>query len=162
VAKRHPNPRRIKRLRLYTVEELADVLELHKNTVRIWQKKLGLEPIDGRRPALFRGIDVIGFLQSRRSMSKRSCGPGELYCFKCRTPKIPAGQMADLVVERPSNGCLVGICPTCNTMLYRRINPSRIASFRGVLEIRIETAPTHIVDRDDTKLNSDSNTCERP
>jgi hypothetical protein len=161
VGKRHPNPRRLKRLRLYTVEELAKALALHKNTLRVWQKNLGLAPIDDRRPALFRGCDVIDFLRSRRTTSKRSCGPGELYCFRCRAPKTPAGEMADLIIERPTNGCLVAICPTCSAMLYRRVNPTRADIFFRHLDISIKSAQARIEDRDDPKLNSDFNASER-
>jgi len=154
MGKRHPNPRRAKRLRLYTVEELATLFQLHKNTVRRWQK-LGLKPIDDRRPALFRGMDVAEFLQAHRKTAKRPCGPGEMYCLKCRSPKVPDGNIADLRVDGPSSGCLIGICPTCATMLYRRVNPSRIASIRGSLEISVRRAQTHIADRNDPILNSD-------
>jgi Helix-turn-helix domain len=48
---RHPNPRLVKIHRSYTVEEVARILQKHKNTVRAWIKQ-GLRPIDGRRPIL--------------------------------------------------------------------------------------------------------------
>lgn len=160
MGKRHPNPRLAKRLSLYTVEELARLFQLHKNTVRRWQK-LGLKPIDDRRPALFRGVDVADFLQTRRKKAKRPCRPGEIYCLKCRAPKMPDGNMADLSVQGPSRGCLIGICPTCATMLYRRVNPSHIESIRGPLEINVRSAQTRIEDRDNPNLSSDFKARER-
>src|SRR5215468_536265 len=111
---RRPNPRRVKIHRSYTVEEVASALGLHKNTVRRWVAG-DLKPIDDRRPTMFRGVDVVEFLQKRRTVSKRPCAPGQMYCFKCRTPKNPTGSMADLEVAGPSTGRLVGICPTCGT-----------------------------------------------
>ena len=155
MVKRHPNPCRVKRLRQYTVEELATLLRLHKNTVRTWMKQ-GLNPTDDRRPALFRGIDVQEFLRARRRKAKRPCGPGEMYCLKCRAPKRPDGDIADLNIQGATSGSLIGICPTCATMLYRRVNPSRIESFRGILEITLRIAPSRIEDRDTPNLNSDS------
>jgi len=160
MGKRHPNPRLAERLRLYTVEELATLFQLHKNTVRGWQK-LGLKPIDDHRPALFRGIDVSDFLRARRKTAKRPCGAGKIYCLKCRAPKTPDGNMADLSVQGPSSGCLIGICPTCATMLYRRVNPSRIESIRGQLEISVRNAQTRIEDRDNPNLSSDFKARER-
>jgi DNA-binding XRE family transcriptional regulator len=112
VAHRTIKHRRIKIHRSYTVEELADTLGVHKNTVRSWIKS-GLSPTDDRRPSILRGVDVATFLNSRRQASKRPCGPGEMYCFKCRTAKTPDGLMADLEVvllasARPAPPCSTG------------------------------------------------------
>jgi hypothetical protein len=54
MGKRHPNPRLVKLHRSYTVEQIARLFDIHKNTVRAWVKQ-GLQPIDGQRPALFHG-----------------------------------------------------------------------------------------------------------
>ena len=146
--------RRIKIHRSYTVEELADALGVHKNTVRSWIKS-GLRPTDDRRPSILRGVDVAAFLNSRRKAAKRPCGAGEIYCFKCRTAKTPDGLMADLEVTGPSSGRLVGICPTCATMLYRQVNHTRIEQVRGKLQITIRTAQLRIADSPTPKLNDD-------
>ena len=63
---RHPNPRLVKIHRSYTVEEVARILGKHKNTVRAWIKQ-GLRPIDGRRPMLIHGLELVSFLQNRRT-----------------------------------------------------------------------------------------------
>lgn len=155
MGKRHPNPRRAKRHRTYTIEELAILFQFHKNTVRRWPKQ-GLHPIDDRRPALFRGEDVATFLAAKRQSSRRPCKAGEIYCLKCRTPRAPAGGFADLNIQGPTNGTLVGICPVCATLLYRRVNPARIALVRGNLEVTVRQARTHIEDRSDPIVNCDS------
>jgi transposase-like protein len=51
---RHPNPRLAKIHRSYSVEEIARLFKLHKNTVRAWLRQ-GLEAIDGQRPTVVRG-----------------------------------------------------------------------------------------------------------
>jgi MerR HTH family regulatory protein len=61
---RYPSARRIKIHRTYTVEEIARVLDVHKHTVRRWEK-VGLLAIDDHRPKLFRGPDVHVFLGAR-------------------------------------------------------------------------------------------------
>jgi Helix-turn-helix domain len=142
---RHPNPRQVKIHRPYSTEELASALKVHKNTVRRWSKE-GLHPIDEHRPLLFRGKDVVAFLETRRAGNKRSCGPGKIYCFKCRSPTIPDGLIADLNITGPSMGCHVGICPVCATMLYRRVNPTRPEAFRGNLEITVRKSQQRNVD----------------
>jgi hypothetical protein len=158
---RHPNPRRIKIHRPYRVEEIASALGVHKNTVRHWARD-GLHSIDRCRPALFRGIDVVAFLKMRRVAAKRPCGPGEIYCFKCRQPQTPAGLIADLEVSSPRKGCLVGICPACGTMMYRRVNPATIDHFKGNLEVLVRKAEASIADTSTPKLNGDFKGQARP
>jgi hypothetical protein len=152
---RHPNPRRLKIHRSYLVEQLAAALRVHKNTIRRWAKD-GLRAIDDRRPTLFRGIDVADFLRTRRQAARRPCRPGEMYCLKCREPKIPAGLMTDLVIKGTTVGWLEGICPTCSRMIYRRVNPARIDAVRGNLEITVRQAKPRIGDRPEPTLNGDS------
>lgn len=150
---RYPNPRRVKIHRPYTVEELAAALGIHKHTVRRWIKQ-GLRPIDSGRPTVLRGHDVRAFLQGRRAKARRPCAPGEIYCFKCRAPKRPAGRIADLEVSRPSVGRLVAICETCGTMLYRRANPAKIEADWGNLEIAVRLGQARIADRTGPRLNA--------
>lgn len=152
---RHPNRRRIKIHRPYTVEDLAAALNMHKHTIRRWTK-CGLDPIDDRRPMMFRGIDVVTFLRKRRAARKAPCGPGRMYCFRCRAPKHPAGSMADLEIIGPSRGQLVGICADCGTMMYRRVNPEQIGQTRVHLEVTVRQAQGRITDISIPKLNGDS------
>ena len=89
--KRRPNYRLVKIHRSYTVEEVARLLGMHKNTVRAWVKA-GLPTCDGKRPTLILGSDLAAYLQARRTKNKRPCKPGEIYCVRCRAPKGPAGE----------------------------------------------------------------------
>ena len=57
MGKRHPNHRRVKIHRSYTVDEIARLFGIHKNTVRQWLKS-GLPTIDNRRPTMARGADL--------------------------------------------------------------------------------------------------------
>jgi hypothetical protein len=66
---RHPNPRLAKIHRSYSVDELARLFNVHKNTVRNWFKQ-GLEAIDGLRPTVARGDEVRRFLGERRTRAK--------------------------------------------------------------------------------------------
>src|SRR5205814_10484186 len=110
---RHPNPRLVKIHFSYTVEEIARILKLHKNTVRNWVKQEGLATIDNQRPTLIHGGDLVRFLQARRKGGKQPCPPGHMYCVKCRSPRRPAGAMADYLPIISTSGNLRALCPEC-------------------------------------------------
>jgi Helix-turn-helix domain len=79
MGRRHPNPRRVKIHRNYSVEEVARLFGIHKNTVRGWLKR-GLPAIDDRRPTLILGQELSRFLRERRQKEKQRCGPGRIFC----------------------------------------------------------------------------------
>jgi hypothetical protein len=141
---RRPNPRLAKIHRSYSVEEIARLFKIHKNTVRNWFKQ-GLNAIDGQRPILIRGQDLQRFLTERRSHAKQACGPGRIYCLPCRAPKVPAGNMAECVAVGDTIGTLHGICPDCNRMIYRRVNPQKLNDVRGNLEVTVTLARARII-----------------
>lgn len=151
---RFPNHRKIKIHRCYTVEEAARTLDVHKNTVRQWLKS-GLSAIDDRRPLLILGKALSAYLKQRRANNKRPCKPGDIYCVRCRKPQRPAGNMADYQPLTATTGNLIGICPVCDTMIYRRVNYARLDSARGKLEVQPAKELEHIVDRAKPSVNSD-------
>ena len=154
MGKRHPNHRLVKIHRSYTVEEIADLFDLHKNTVRLWVKG-GLATIDDRRPMLILGHVLVAFLQVRRSRNKQACKPGELYCVRCRAPKPPAGDMAEYRPITEKFGNLVAICPDCDAIMNRRVSLAKIEQIRGKMEIGFPEAVQHIIDRASPTVNSD-------
>jgi helix-turn-helix protein len=140
---RHPNPRLAKIHRSYSVEDVSRLFGIHKNTVRNWLKQ-GLDPIDDQRPTLVRGQELARFLIERRARSKQTCGPGRIYCLPCRAPKIPAGKFADCNPASSTTGSLQGICPDCDRIIYRRVNPQKLDTVRGDLEIKVTQPRTRI------------------
>lgn len=136
---RHPNHRLVKIHRNFTVEEIARLFGKHRNTVREWIKR-GLPVIDGKRPALILGSALLAFLQARRLKNKQTCKHGEIYCVRCRAPKRPAGGMAEYRPLTGALGNLVGICPTCESMIYRRVNPARLEQVSGNLDVSLPMA----------------------
>ena len=143
MSKRHPNPRLAKIHRNYTVEEVAGVFGVHRNTVREWVKQ-GLPTNDGRHPMLILGGDLVAFLRARRVKNKRTCQQGEMYCVRCRAPRAPAGDMADYLPVTAMLGNLIGMCPACEAMMYRRVSLARLGEVRGKLDITLPQALSHI------------------
>ena len=154
MATRRPNHRLAKTHRNYTVEEIAGLYGIHRNTVREWIKR-GLPAIDDRRPMLILGADLVAFLRARRVKNKRTCRPGELYCFGCRAPKAAAGDMADYQPLTATLGNLIAMCADCETIMYRRVSLARLGQVRGNLDITLPQALPHIDESAEPSVNRD-------
>jgi hypothetical protein len=152
---RHPNPRLSKIHRNYSVEDISRLFTIHKNTVRNWLRE-GLKPIDIQRPTLIQGGELRRFLAERRARAKRACGPGRIYCLPCRSAKVPAGKIADCIPTSDTTGTLQGICPDCNRMIYRRVNPQKLNAVCGDLEITVTQARPRIEETSNPNVNCDS------
>ena len=151
---RHPNPRLAKIHRSYSVEEMARLFRVHKNTVRTWLRQ-GLKVIDDQRPTVVRGEEIRRFLSERRARAKQSCGPGRIYCLPCRAPKEPGLKMAECVKTAETTGTLQGICPDCGRLIYRRVNPQKIDAVRGDLDVTVTWAGSRIEDTTKSNVNCD-------
>ena len=155
MSNRRVNPRLVKVHRNYSVEQVAQLFDLHKNTVRNWLKQ-GLPVVDERRPTLILGRELSRFLHERRQKSRQTCGPGRIFCIACRAPKVPAGKMAECILTGPCTGNLCGICPDCDRLIYRRVNLAKIDAVRGELEITFTQPPSRIEGRTVPSVNCDS------
>lgn len=154
MGKRHPNPRLAKIHRNYTVEEVASLYCVHRNTVREWVKR-GLPTSDDLRPMLILGRDLAAFLQARRTKNKRPCQAGEIYCVRCRAPKLPAADMAEYHPVTENFGNLIAICPDCNSIMNRRVSMAKLGHVRGKMDITFPQALRHIVESNQPTVNSD-------
>lgn len=149
-----PNPRLAKIHRSYTVEEIAKLFGVHRNTVRAWIAR-GLPTIDQRRPVLVLGRHLADYLQARRTVNKRPCGPGQIYCLRCREPRAPAGGVVRYHALTPTQGNLVGLCGCCGAGLNRRVSLTKLASVQGELRVTLAQAQDHIDESPLPSLNSD-------
>lgn len=148
------NPRLAKIHRSYTVEEIAKLYGVHRNTVRAWIGR-GLQTIDQRRPVLVLGSHLADFLRARRTVNKRPCGPGEIYCLRCREPRAPAGGVVRYHPLTPTQGNLVGQCGYCGARLNRRVSLAKLPLFQVVLSATLPEAREHICESPLPSLNSD-------
>jgi hypothetical protein len=130
------DPRRVKIHFAYSVAEAAKALGTHRNTIRWWIKQ-GLPVADDQRPVVMRGAEIRSFLQRRRTAKKQPLSPGEFFCFKCRSPKSPAGGMADFIESGAGLGTLCGLCPDCETVMHRRASLTSLERAKGKLDVMV-------------------------
>ena len=149
-----PNYRRVKIHRSYSVEEVARLLDVHKNTVRAWVKA-GLPICDRQRPMLILGSELAESLQARRKKNKRPCKLGEFYCVRCRLPRVPAGGIVDCKPEGEANRRLEAICPVCDSIMNRWISLAKWEQICGEVEATIAGASEQVSDRTQPAVNSD-------
>src|SRR3990167_1630429 len=125
MAKRYP-AHLVKAHRNYTIEEAADLLGSHLQTIRGWVKNGTLPACSEKRPILVVGADIRAFLRGREIASKRRLGPNEFYCLKCRAPRRPAGMMVDYEMQTDRAGRLVALCEECEGLIFRTLSSDKI------------------------------------
>jgi excisionase family DNA binding protein len=150
-----PDWRRIKTLRSYTIDEAARLVGVHRNSVRHWIKR-GLPVLDDRRPTLILGSDLKAFLAKQREARRQPCQAGEIFCVKCRKPRKPDGQMADYEPTSAAAGTLVGLCPVCSTVIYRRTSLARLPAVKGTLDVQMKRPQSSIADTAAPLVDCDS------
>lgn len=121
--------RRVKVNRSYTYEQAAQILSVHKNTIKRWVKVEGLQALTDQKPHLVLGRDLRPFLRRRTERRRRKLGDGEMYCFSCKAPRAPAGGMVEDVSMGLGAANLQAICPECERLMHRRVKRSATAKF---------------------------------
>lgn len=135
---RRPDPRRVRKHRSYSIAELAELLDVHRNSVRNWIKR-GMACLRTSAGLLIHADDVHAYLGKRRAASRSSCPPGTMYCLRCRAPRRPPPELVELlpIEGRPPN--LRGLCPECGGFMHRRVGRAGPAA-AGFLAL-VQTAP---------------------
>jgi excisionase family DNA binding protein len=141
---RRYNFRRVKIHRNYTPAEIGELLGVHKHTVGRWIAS-GLPLIDLRRPYLIHGTELRAFLAARQPR-RHPLQPGEMFCLRCRVPRRPAGDMADLISRSESSGKLSGICPDCETIMHRAVSLRTLEQVRGNLAVALPRQEQRLAD----------------
>lgn len=121
------NPRRAKIHRSYSVAEAAVLFGVHRNTVRNWIKR-ELPVVKTSSDLLILGRDLRPFLEHRQASQRRKCGPGTLYCLKCREPRRARIGSVAVVEVTATTANVAALCEACGTRMYRRASRSKLAA----------------------------------
>jgi hypothetical protein len=122
----------------YEIGEIAELFDLHPNTVRQWLAD-GLPTIDDRRPTMVHGTDLIEFIRNRQSKRKRTCRPDEMFCCRCRAPQRPWENIVDIEIESDRRLRLKGLCSTCEAPLNRLGATPRLEEYRALFNVQTIT-----------------------
>lgn len=109
---------RIRKHASYSIQDVSELLGVHKNTVMQWLKN-GLPKIDEQRPFLIHGQQLKNFLKARQQSRRSSCAPHEFYCFRCRSPQRAMGNLADVALRTEKTIILSGLCASCEAPLNK-------------------------------------------
>ena len=81
------DPRKVKRHRSYTVESLAQCLDVQPNTVRQWIKHHGLPTLPDTYPVLMHWTDIRKWITIRQESRRWKLAPDEMSCFSCNASR---------------------------------------------------------------------------
>jgi hypothetical protein len=70
--------------------------------------------------------------------------------------KVPAGKIAECIWISETAGTLAGVCPDCDRVIYRRVNPLKLDEVRGDLDVTVTQARPRIVEIENPNVNCDS------
>lgn len=138
---------RVKRHRVYTVREAAEIMGCHRRTVRRWVEKEDLAAETGQRPWLIEGQALKHFLGVRRAKARRKLALHELYCFGCKSPREPALKMADYTYSTTRTGMLTALCPDCATLMNKKVRRADLETIRARIAVTIQQAQPRLVSR---------------
>jgi hypothetical protein len=155
MANRRISSRRIRGHLTYTVAEAAQATGSHRNTVRHWLKG-GLSALDRCQPTLIKGTTLKAFIDGRNADRRQPCGPGRMYCLKCRAPKIPAFGEVEYEPKSEKSGRLIGLCPDCSTLIQRRTSARKIREAAGNLLVQLRREAERLDEMLPSNLNCDS------
>ncbi|MBO6790604.1 MAG: hypothetical protein JJ894_08715 [Dinoroseobacter sp.] len=119
------NARRVKIHRIYTIRQLADLLEVTVGTVRRWCR-LGLPCLTDMRPFLIVGRDFLEFHAEKLARKKTRLKPFEVYCLGCQAARSPQPGLVDAEPMDSTRERIMAICPTCERLTRRIIKRSEL------------------------------------
>ncbi len=138
----------------YSVNEITELLGVHKNTVSQWFED-GLRVNQDKRPWIVRGDELKCFLGARQNSRKKKCRLTEFYCLKCHDRREAYLNIADIIFESPTKLRLKVICAVCSTRMNKVQNTNNLEKIQAAFNIQ-KLEGEHIIECIDPSLNSDN------
>ena len=125
----------IKSFRCYTIEEAAEVSGVSPRTIRNWASD-GLRVMDGMRPALIRGDDLMDHIKRKRASRAVKTQIDTFYCLPCHKERHAAGGMSDCEIT-DGRAKLTALCEVCGTVVSKPVSEAGIPEIAGTLDLKI-------------------------
>ncbi|GGD13114.1 helix-turn-helix domain-containing protein [Aquisalinus flavus] len=148
--------------RAYTVSEIADKLQVHRQTVLRWIRAGELLPVDGSRPILVEGETLKAYLKARQP-KRHKCAPDEWFCMKCRTPRKAAFGECEILTGNRASCNIRALCEDCATLMHKRFSLARLPALATAFTVSAPQHLKHLMDSIHPCLNvhyrEDGKTC---
>lgn len=130
--------RRVKKNRFYSTTTAAEAIGGKRQTIQVWIWRHGLKTVDGFRPHMIRGQDLIAFMAAKKAARKQQCGPGDFFCFGCKALRPAAFQEVELIRQFPrGGGTLRALCAQCTCIMHRLVSRDQLVEFARVCSVTI-------------------------
>ena len=153
--KRKINLNHIKENCPYSIADICERFDKHKNTVLAWKKE-GLKAIDNKKPYLFHGSELKSFLKQKQEARKSKCQDDELFCTKCQKPQKPFGKLVDIFVIAKNRLNLQGLCEVCNCKMNKGFKRKNLALVKKIFDVG-KVHNQHLIECFDNTANCDLN-----
>lgn len=154
------NPNLAKIHRNYTISEIADLFGVCKSTVRGWIKQ-GLQLCDKKRPLLILGTELRRFLVAQREARKTACQANELFCMRCRLPRVPIENRVEFIRKNETTGRLLGTCPRCNSTMHRFVSDASLQVIQQKMDVCFARQEKHLNQSNNPHVNTHFNQGEK-
>lgn len=115
------NVQKVKKNRVYSVDDLISLYGVSANTVSNWVRA-GLRRSDDQRPYLFRGGAVAEFLKARRDRSMSQLNPGEFKCFGCKAAVFPRPYSVSIWEQGNKTTRAMAYCSECSRVVSKFVS----------------------------------------
>ncbi|MCP3660446.1 MAG: hypothetical protein GY830_09135 [Bacteroidetes bacterium] len=120
----------------YTISEIAELFNIHKQTITTWKKE-GLRKNDDTRPYLFYGAEIKRFLKNRQNTRKIKCKDNELFCMKCRKPVKSWENIVDIKILNENFLNIEGICNVCSSKINKINSIKNLNKLQAIFNVQV-------------------------
>lgn len=124
--------RRIKTTRVYRVSEFAAIMQVSVATVRRWINN-GLPNMGSGSGGLIDGAEAKTWLLKWRQSKKSKCGHNQMYCLRCKLPRLPIEHTLGVQPQGKNRLLISGRCSACNAKIFRGFSKESAGNYLQTL-----------------------------
>lgn len=143
--------RKIRPQKCYAVQQCSDLVGVEPSTVRRWIKQ-GLPVLVDGKPLLIPGDSLKDWLKARRASRKQKCRLNELYCCRCRKPRM--AKLGSVVIT-PRNAKTLTIkahCIECDAKMNKGGALAMLIEIKAAFDLNT-VAQANLAGCDDPAVN---------